>query len=106
MGFSDVSFLYAFFPLVIIGYYLWNNLRYRNLLLLIFSLVFYSWGEPRFIISMILATFVAYVGGLLMSRFDENAGTKKIVCVITTVILISNLFVFKYLNVTKKTKKK
>ncbi len=98
MGFSDVSFLYAFFPLVVIGYYLWNNLRYRNLLLLVFSLVFYSWGEPRYIVAMILAAFVAYIGGLLMSHYEEHAVARRFVFVATTVLLILNLLIFKYLN--------
>lgn len=100
MVFSDTVFLYAFFPLVICLYFLWNNLQYRNALLLVSSLVFYSWGEPKYVLLMILASFVAYIGGLLMGKY-ENLGdkrNKKIVFIITTLLLIVNLLVFKYLN--------
>lgn len=100
MVFSETVFLYAFFPLVVCSYYICKNLTYRNILLLIFSLLFYSWGEPKYLFLMLMASGVAYVGGLLMNYYHEKniQAKKKIVFIITTCILIANLLIFKYLN--------
>ena len=55
----------TFFPLVAVAYYLSKNRVYRNVVLLLASLLFYSWGEPRFLLLMLAATLAAYCGGLL-----------------------------------------
>lgn len=68
MVFSSITFVYAFFPLVAAAYYLSKNRVYRNVVLLLASLLFYSWGEPRFLLLMLAATLAAYCGGLLMER--------------------------------------
>lgn len=68
MVFSSITFVYAFFPLVAVAYYLSKNRVYRNVVLLLASLLFYSWGEPRFLLLMLAATLAAYCGGLLMER--------------------------------------
>ena len=94
MVFSSLTFVYAFFPLVVLLYYLCKNRVYRNTVLLIASLLFYSWGEPRFLLLMVAATLAAYCGGLLMERVRR----KKLVLIVTVVLLTGNLFVFKYLN--------
>ena len=78
-------------------YYLWRNRVYRNVILLLASILFYSWGEPRYLVLMLAATLAAYVGGLLMDRWRGQRRV-KIVCIITVVLLTANLFVFKYLN--------
>ena len=100
MVFSSLVFLFAFFPLAAVSYYLFKNRTYRNTVLLLFSLLFYSWGEPKFILLILLASLTAYIGGLLLDRFTrrERPGLKKLVFVITVVLLTSNLLVFKYLN--------
>ena len=94
MVFSSLTFVYAFFPLVVLLYYLCKNRVYRNTVLLIASLLFYSWGEPRFLLLMVAATLAAYCGGLLMERGKH----KRLVLIVTVVLLTGNLFVFKYLN--------
>ena len=71
MVFSSITFVYAFFPLVAVAYYLSKNRVYRNVVLLLASLLFYSWGEPRFLLLMLAATLAAYCGGLLMERAQE-----------------------------------
>ena len=94
MVFSSTAFLFAFLPLCVISYFLSKNRVYRNTVLLIASLLFYSWGEPRFLLLMIAATLVAYLGGLWIDRGRHS----KIALIITIVILVGNLFIFKYLN--------
>ena len=95
MVFSSITFVYAFFPLVAAAYYLSKNRVYRNVVLLLASLLFYSWGEPRFLLLMLAATLAAYCGGLLMERCTAH---RKLILIVTVVLLVGNLFVFKYLN--------
>ncbi len=98
MVFSSMTFLYVFLPLVVISYFLCKNIVYRNSVLLIFSLVFYSWGEPRFIIGMVLAALAAYVGGIVIDKYRDNTKIKKAAFIITVALLCGNLVYFKYLN--------
>lgn len=102
MVFSSLSFLYLFLPVTILFYFICKNRTYRNTVLLIASIIFYAWGEPKFVILMLLASFVAYIGGLLIDRWDkpESLKKRKIVFIVTCILLVSNLFVFKYLNFT------
>jgi len=102
MVFSSLSFLYMFFPLVILAYFVIRNRTWRNSVLLISSLVFYSWGEPKFVVMMLLSALVAYVGGLLMAKYrgEDKEKSEKIAYIFTVVFLVSSLFVFKYFNFT------
>lgn len=75
MLFSSTTFLFAFLPIVLITYYIVPRIT-RNLVLFIFSLVFYAWGEPVYIVLMIASTIVAYITGLLADKQRKNA--KKI----------------------------
>lgn len=102
MVFSTLTFLFAFLPLVCILYYIIPNRSYKNGVLLIFSLLFYSWGEPKYIFLMLSATLTAYIGGLLIHRFDtqNRLKLKKAAFIITVCLLVLSLFVFKYLNFT------
>ncbi len=100
MVFSNLIFLYFFLPLVIIVYFICKNRVYRNTVLLLFSLLFYSWGEPKYIFLMILASFIAYIGGILIGKYEKqkHLKLKKLVYIITIMLLVANLFVFKYFN--------
>ena len=98
MVFSTLPFVYGFFPVVFVLYFIWNNRAWRNVVLLAASLVFYAWGEPRLLDLMLLATLEAYVGGLLMERWKDDPKRKKAAFTVTVVLLVANLFVFKYLN--------
>ena len=100
MVFSTLTFLFAFFPLLFLFYFAGKNLTYKNTVLLIFSLIFYGWGEPKFILLMLLATLIAYIGGLGIDRLDRSGKPKlrKTVFIVTVVLLVANLFIFKYLN--------
>ena len=71
MLFSSITFLYYFLPLIIIFYFL-VPFRFKNFVLLLFSLIFYSWGEPKYIILMILSIFCGYIEGLLVQKSVEK----------------------------------
>lgn len=66
MVFSSTVFLFLFFPLVLIGYYnpVFRGRKFRNVFLLLASLVFYAWGEPVFVFLMIFSIFVTWYIGL------------------------------------------
>ena len=98
MVFSSLTFLYGFLPLVLLSYFLCRNRAYRNGVLLLFSLLFYAWGEPRYILVLLLACFITYLTGLLIERFRPRPKMRKTVLILGLVLLLGNLFVFKYLG--------
>lgn len=98
MVFSSAAFLFAFLPLTLGGYYFLPR-KFRNVFLTCASLLFYAWGEPKFVFIMILSIFMNYVFGLLVAKKEDAAYQKRVL----TVMVIANLslfFVFKYLNFT------
>lgn len=95
MVFSSTIFLCVYLPLVLLGYYICPK-KGRNLFLLIVSLVFYAWGEPKYVFLMIFSILVNYIFGRLM---DKNRGRQKrlkLMLVLSVVIDIGLLSVFKY----------
>jgi D-alanyl-lipoteichoic acid acyltransferase DltB (MBOAT superfamily) len=99
MVFSSAVFLFLFLPLVLIGYFnpLWKGRRFRNVFLLIASLVFYAWGEPLFVFVMFFSIGVNWFLGLLIGR-HEDPGTRKRYMITAIVYDVSLLFVFKYVS--------
>ena len=95
MLFSSLTFLLAFLPLLLVLYYVNNNRVYRNIILLISSLIFYSWGEPRTIIIMIITIIVNYVMAIMI---EENEKYRKLLFIVTCIFNIGILFFFKYFN--------
>ena len=98
MVFSSAVFLFAFLPLTLGGYYFLPR-KFRNGFLTLMSLLFYAWGEPKFVLIMIVSILMNYTYGLLVAKREEAAWQKKIL----TLMVVSNLslfFVFKYLNFT------
>lgn len=75
MLFSSVTFLYTFLPVVLVGYALLPR-RARNPWLLLTSVVFYAFGEPRWVILLLLCALSGWCFGLLMERFRGGRGAK------------------------------
>ena len=98
MVFSSLTFLFLFLPLVMTLYYLLPWRGYRNMVLLIFSLVFYAWGEPVYIVLMLLSSLAAWLGGLGMEACTGRKGLRKAIFWATVALITGNLLVFKYLN--------
>lgn len=98
MVFSELIFLCFFLPLLIISYFLCKNRVYRNVVLLLFSLLFYAWGEPIYLFLMLGVVLVAYLGGLLIDKFKDKKTLCKTVFIITVCLIVSNLLFFKYTN--------
>lgn len=97
MVFSNLVFLFIFLPLVLGSYFLVRK-ELQNYLLLGFSLVFYAWGEPKYVVIMIFSIILNYISGYLVHTFRNHKNLKKITL---TVAIISNLLVlgyYKYIN--------
>lgn len=89
MLFTSISFLYYFLPVVIALYFILPK-KVRNVVLFVASLVFYYYGEPKYIYLMLAEILVAYIGALLIDKY------KKSIFIITVAIHIGLLCIFKY----------
>lgn len=92
MLFSSMIFLWVFLPAVLILYWTVPGIRLKNIVLLIASLIFYAWGEPVYILLMLLVVFINYATALTAERFGKAA----LALGITANLLI--LGYFKYFN--------
>ena len=94
MVFSSLIFLYGFFSLSLLAYSFCKSQKHQNLVLLLFSLVFYAWGEPKYIL---LLMFMAFVSWLCALRVEKNNGGKKKLWLIAAVAIeIALIGYFKY----------
>lgn len=100
MLFSSLTFLFGFMPILLILYFVIKNRKYKNIILLIFSLLFYAWGEPKYIFLMLLTILIVYIFGILIDKFEkENKKTlKKISLIICVTLVLGSLIFFKYSN--------
>jgi alginate O-acetyltransferase complex protein AlgI len=94
MVFSSLTFMYAFLPIVLITYFL-SPKKLKNIIILISGLIFYAWGEPKYIMIMITSAFVDYFAGLIISKSDDNK-VRKSALLVSMVIDLGFLFIFKY----------
>ena len=92
MLFSSLSFLYYFLPAVLIVYFLVPE-RGKNPVLLLASLLFYSWGEPKYVALMMLTITLFYLCGLAMGRWP---GRKRAFLVLSVALGAALLGIFKY----------
>ena len=94
MLFSSISFLYYFLPLVLLVYFLVPKAA-RNAVLLIASLVFYAWGEPKYVFLMIATIVLFYLCGLAIG-ISRSEKWRRFFLVLSVVISLGLLAVFKY----------
>jgi alginate O-acetyltransferase complex protein AlgI len=97
MVFTSTVFMFMFLPLVIGGYFLVRK-ELRNLLLLMASLLFYAWGEPKFVLVMIVSIIINYVFGIFIHNNMENPQKKKLHLILCLVCNLGLLVFFKYAN--------
>src|SRR5690348_12054010 len=95
MVFSSLLFLFLFLPAVLALYYC-SPWRINNLILFLASLIFYAWGEPVYIVIMLLSTVTDYSFGLLLSSSKLNASHRKWIVVGSVVVNLGLLSYFKY----------
>ena len=96
MLFSSVSFLYYFLPITLVLYFVSKD-KYKNIILLLSSLFFYFYGEPKYTVLMLISAFSAYIHGILIEKFREK-GYSKLFLVSGLVVSLGILIVFKYMD--------
>lgn len=98
MLFSSLIFLFYFLPITLVLYYVFRfNRTIQNMILLAVSLFFYAWGEPKFVVIMIVSIIMNYIFGLLVDRYRESKIKVKVFLVLMCAYNIGVLFIFKYL---------
>ena len=97
MVFSSLFFIFFFMPIFLIIYYLVPN-KIKNIILLIFSLLFYSWGEPIYIVLLLFSSVVDYSNGYFINKFKDSKVKTRFFLILSIVINLSLLGVFKYSN--------
>jgi len=98
MVFSSIFFLLFFLPILIISYYIVNP-KYRNILLLLFSLLFYVTGEGKYSVVLIISIIINYIFGILISKNNSKDNNLAKYLLISSVIFnIGLLIAFKYAN--------
>lgn len=95
MVFSSITFLYFFLPAVLLIYYISPG-KIKNVVLLLSGLFFYAWGEPIYVILMIFSSFVDYMAGLAIDRFDSQPKKRTIALLISLIVNLGMLGIFKY----------
>lgn len=102
MLFSSVEFIFIFLPIVIFIYYvlLKKSRTLQNIFLTFSSLFFYAWGEPKFVIIMIISILINWYLAIRVDKKRENKKAVKLLLCMTIIINLSILFVFKYLMFT------
>jgi len=95
MLFSSIPFLYTFLPCVLILYFLVPGWL-KNTVLLLSSLFFYAWGEPRFVVFMVIAIVQGYVFGLLAEKFRDRPKQAKLCLWASAVVSLGLLCYCKY----------
>lgn len=97
MIFADLFFIYFFLPLCLGLYFLTKKIKYRNMVLIAFSLVFYAWGEPKWVFILLLSSVINYFAALAI---DKNRGQplSKTFMILITVYDLGVLFAFKYIS--------
>lgn len=95
MVFSSLFFIYLFFVVFLICYFFSKNSKNKNAVLIVFSLLFYAWGEPVYLWLLILSTLINYLCGRVIDYFRDKP-LSKICFALSLVYNIGMLMIFKY----------
>jgi len=97
MVFSSILFVFRFLPIAL-GLYFLTPKKYKNLSILILSLIFYSWGEPKYFLIMIASIAVDYSVSRGIEKYRENRKVTVYLLCISVIFNLGMLFFFKYFN--------
>lgn len=95
MVFSSAVFLFLFLPIVLLLYFFVKDIEKKNTVLLIFSLIFYAWGEPLYVFLLLGSIILNWLFGRLVVIERKD---RKIWLVVSAIVNVGLLFVFKYLG--------
>ena len=96
MLFSSMTFIFIFLPIVIALYFMLNP-KFRNLVLLLASILFYAWGEPKYVAILLLTIIIDYFGAIIVDK-EEKQPKKLILLWVTILLNLAVLIYFKYFN--------
>ena len=95
MVFSSLIFLFVFLPLNLLLYFLIKSNTYKNIVLIVFSLAFYAWGEPIWIILLIFSAAIDFFHGKIVEKY-KGEWQSKAALISSIVVNIGLLIFFKY----------
>lgn len=95
MVFADLFFIYFFLPICLLCYMLAKKLETKNTVLIIFSLIFYAWGEPLWILLLLFSSVFNWFIGLMIEKYRETSGAKLAVAAGISIDILL-LIIFKY----------
>lgn len=97
MVFSSLYFLFLYLPVVLLAYYV-TPLKWRNAVLLLFNLIFYGWGEPKYILIMFASIAIDYTHGMLVTRCKAKGNDRgaRMAVASSVIFNLALLFFFKY----------
>lgn len=93
MAFSSIPFLCAFFPIVVVSYYIIPSMRLKNFFLIVVSLLFYAYGEGYYVLLMVGCAFFNYVSALLIDRYKKAGKGFLMIAVLGNLAILG---IFKY----------
>lgn len=96
MVFSSLFYLYAFMPITILLYNFSKSIKYKNIILFVASMFFYAWGEPIWIIQMLLTGLLVYISGLFIHKYENQKTKAKTALILGIIFALIPLIVFKY----------
>lgn len=97
MLFSSLVFLWYFLPAVLIGYHCLKSITWKNALLLLASIFFYAWGEPKYVVLMVISIALNYLFGLSVAGRREQLSGRLFVA-LAVLVNLGLLGYFKYFN--------
>ncbi len=92
MVFSSLLFVFLFLPLNLLAYFLAKNLKQKNIVMLVSSLIFYAWGGPRYLILLLVMAFISWIGALLVHKYHNS----RFWMIMTIVLMLGFIVYFKY----------
>ena len=97
MLFSSMTFIFMFLP-ILCAIYLLSKKEYHNSILLVASLIFYAWGEPRYLAIMLMSIIINWAGAIFIDKCRSNPLQAKSILIFTILLNLANLVYFKYFN--------
>lgn len=95
MVFASLYFLLIFFPISLLVYLLCPNIGMKNLVLIFFSILFYSWGEPVWVFLLLFTTLIDFQMAKLIEKYIDNSKAKLFLW-ISIGLSLGSLIFFKY----------
>ncbi len=96
MVFSSITFLYYYLPIVLFLYFIVPK-KFKNVTLLLCSLFFYFYGEPKYIVILLLSCFINYMAAIMIDRSNKNS-QRKLYLILAIIVDLGLLCYFKYTN--------